>query len=149
MASILPSKREFLSQNTNPKTGKPFAVFPGRGRFSAEAEAFALANADKFTDAAPAPVKAPRAASVKKADKPETLAEAQATGQRAPSPLDMPRRRPENTGFSVVGNMLVRQEKCGCCNVPIGKTPHAPRAISAIERDAGEKVILTLDKPVV
>lgn len=54
----LPSKREFLSKHTNPATGEPFAKFPSRGRFSAEAEAFAADNADKWAEAAPAP-KAP------------------------------------------------------------------------------------------
>ncbi len=61
----LPSKREFLSLHINPATSKPFAVFPGRGKFSTEANAFAAANSTKWAEAeqvvkAPKPAPAPK-----------------------------------------------------------------------------------------
>lgn len=62
----LPSKREFLNANTNPATGQPYAGLT-RGRFSADAEAFAAANAGKWAEAV-VEVKAPKAP---KAPKPQ------------------------------------------------------------------------------
>jgi len=60
--SALPTKRVFLNSQTNPATGAPYAGLT-RGRFSAEAEAVAAANADKWADA-PVVVKVPKAPKV-------------------------------------------------------------------------------------
>ncbi len=46
----LPSKREFLSQHTNPATGEPYAKFPSRGKFSTAALAFADEHKDEWSE---------------------------------------------------------------------------------------------------
>lgn len=186
----VPSKREFLSMHTNPDTGKPFAVFPGRGRFSAEAEAFASEHAGEFSEAVavvkvpkapkPAPVvtasvatpvrqgeydpKAVRAWAVA-----EGLVQAGSRGRIAatvtakymatdgghvaerakrPTPLMMPKRRPEVTGFTVVGGTLIRQSECGNCRVSVARCAcPEPRAYRWLERETGGPLMLTLDKP--
>lgn len=108
--SALPSKREFLSQHTNPATGEPFAKFPSRGRFSAEAEAFAALHVGEFSDA---PKPAPKA-------KPVSLAK----------PSDKPTVTLPQTPVSVVQNgadraavALARREGRGLVADPIKPQP--------------------------
>lgn len=73
------------------------------------------------------------------------------TGQVAkrPSPLDVPKRRPENTGFTVIGGTLIRQDACGKCNVGVARCAckTGPQAHAFLSREVGETVLLTLDKP--
>jgi hypothetical protein len=79
--SALPSKRQFLNSVTNPATGMPYAGLT-RGRFSAEAEALAAANTDKWAEApvvvkvpkAPKPAAAPKAPGVSLAKAPASVA---------------------------------------------------------------------------
>jgi hypothetical protein len=155
MSVTLPSKREFLSKHTNPKTSKPFATFPGRGRFSAEAEAFAAANADKFSDEAPKPTPKPRAA------KPTTEVETvEDTRQRAeaPTPLLMPRRKqkvawvldPKVGG----GNTAVAITRCadvskGGCGKPVAFCTHATPLAPHYLPDGIALTPMLLDKPLV
>ncbi len=63
--SALPTKRQFLNSVINPATGLPYASLT-RGRFSAEAEALAASNTDKWAEA-PVVVKTPKAPKVKAA----------------------------------------------------------------------------------
>lgn len=190
----LPSKREFLAANINPSTGKPFALAgPGvRGRFSAEAEAFAAENKDRWAEPVKV-VKAPKVKAPKPAATPAVPAQTVVqTGQvdpkevrawarnvgkqvgergrihssivaeylaangsatrpqvKRPTPLDMPKRRPETSGYSVVGGTLIRQDSCGKCSARVNRCAcdTGPRARGFIEKEAGGPVILTLDKP--
>lgn len=146
------TKRAFLVRNGLAKEG-------ARGRFGRDA----IAALEQFSDftfadvtpvakpktpkaekdpATPKPPKAPKVAKV------ETKAD---TAQRAPSPLDMPRRRPENSGFTTVGNILVRQDTCGSCKAPVSKCNEktGPRAHAFLEKENGGVLPLTLDKPLV
>jgi len=135
--SALPSKREFLSLNINPVTSKPFAIFPSRGRFSAEAEAFAAANSDKFSETV-AVAKAPKAPKAAGTPKPVTTVKAENGAVRAaaalarreakaaakaakptisqvraaaPSPLDMPKRK-QTVGYVIERNNLIALTSC-------------------------------------
>lgn len=71
-----------------------------------------------------------------------------------PTPLDMPKVRRESTGFSVVGGILTSQRECGNAgkdgmrhSVASCTCKGGPRAYSYLEREAGQTVFLTLDKP--
>lgn len=190
----LPSKREFLNSHTNPATGLPYAGLT-RGRFSAEAEAFAAANAGKWAEAAPV-VKAPKAdkpkvSLTKPAQAPQTQTVVQTgtvnpkevrawakqngheVGDRGrikpevvqaflkaggkatvpqakrPTPLLMPKVRKENSGFTVVGGTLIRQDRCGNGNHTVAQCPcpGGPRAYRWLEKEHGGPLVLTLDKP--
>lgn len=185
----LPSKREFLNANINPATGLPYAGLT-RGRFSAEAEAFAAANAGKWADA-PKVVAAPKAPKVQ-APKAATAPTVVQTGQvnpkevrawaaqnghevgkrgrihgdvvqaflkaggkatvptaKRPTPLLMPKVRRENSGFTVVGGTLIRQDRCGNGNHTVAQCPcpGGPRAYRWLEKENGGPLVLTLDKP--
>lgn len=188
----LPSKREFLNANINPATGLPFAGLT-RGRFSAEAEAFAAANAGKWADApkvvaAPKAPKAPKVSLAKAAPAPtvvqtgqvdpkEVRAWAKNVGKQVgdrgrihssivaeyiaangrgpkvqakrPTPLLMPKVRKENSGFTVVGGTLIRQDRCGNGNHTVAQCPcpGGPRAYKWLEKENGGPLVLTLDKP--
>jgi len=192
----LPSKREFLSQHTNPATGEPFAKFPSRGKFSLAAEAFAAENTDKWAAEAPKPAPAPRPAPAPAAPRPAVVATprpvkvdtsqvdpkevrswAAANGHKVsdrgrlphtvvaaflkadggsttpaaprPTPAIMPKRRPESTGYTVVGGNLIRQEKCGACITSVSRCACAngPQAHAFLSREYGAPLALTLDKP--
>lgn len=116
-----------------------------RGRFSAEMlKALADAPAGAVTeDAKPAPK--PRA---KREPKPGTVTVAKVEARR-PSPLDMPKRRPENTGFTVVGGTLIRQDVCGKCTARVSRCAcdTGPQAYKWLSKEAGKPLVLTLDKP--
>lgn len=128
-----------------------------RGRFSAEMIARvnekhpgALDATGKIVKAkaapkAPKPVK-PAAAKVK----PATVAKATATPvPRRPSPLDMPKRRPESTGFTTIKGILIRQDSCGQCSARVSycACKNGPAAHKFLSKEVGSTVLLTLDKP--
>lgn len=66
-----------------------------------------------------------------------------------PTPLDMPKRRPEASGFSRVGGILVRQDRCGGCSAAVNRCACAtgPQAYKFLSKEAGKTVLLSLDKP--
>lgn len=67
-----------------------------------------------------------------------------------PTPLLMPKRRPQNTGFTVTGKYktLIRQSECGNCRIAISRCAcPEPRAYKWLEKENGGPLVLTLDKP--
>lgn len=76
-------------------------------------------------------------------------AEGLPTGEPAkrPTPLDMPRRRPNNSGITVVGGTVIRQDRCGNGPHSVAQCdcPGGPRAYRWLEREVGGPLMLTLD----
>jgi hypothetical protein len=71
---------------------------------------------------------------------------------RRVTPNVMPRIRPQSTGYSVIDNILIRQEKCSACTQNVSQCPckTGPRAHKFLETLTGGVVPLVLDhKPVV
>lgn len=64
-----------------------------------------------------------------------------------------PKVRRESTGYSVVNGLLIRQDSCGNATNGVRHSvsrctcPGGPRAYDFIEREVGQPVYLTLDKP--
>lgn len=123
-----------------------------RGRFSAEMIATVNAKHPGVLDATGKIVKAAKAPKAPKAPKPAAARAAKPTATpvpKRPTPNDMPKRRPENTGFTVIGGTLIRQDVCGNCSARIARCACAtgPQAHKFLSKEVGSTVLLTLDKP--
>lgn len=123
-----------------------------RGRFSAEMIATVNAKHPGVLDATGKIVKAAKAPKAPKAPKPVAARVAKpvtSTVPRRPSPLDMPKRRPESTGFTTIGGILIRQDNCGQCSAQVNRCACAngPAAHKFLSKEVGSTVLLTLDKP--
>lgn len=78
-----------------------------------------------------------------------------AVGPRASRPVAvaLPKVRRETTGYSVVNGILVRQESCGNATNGVRHgiaqctCQGGPRAYDFLEREAGQTIFLSLDKP--
>lgn len=68
---------------------------------------------------------------------------------KRPTPLDMPKVRRENSGWSRVKGILIRQDRCGKCTAAVSRCTckTGPQAHAFLSKEVGEPVILTLDKP--
>lgn len=133
----------------------------GRGRFGKDALA-ALAKAEAEGIVFDEPTVKPASAKPKvkqptvKADKAPKVSlvkqeKPKVSEQRAerPTPLLMPKRRPENSGFTQVRGILIRQDKCGNCTNAVSRCActTGPRAYKWLEKEVGGPLVLTLDKP--